>query len=79
MFQAYNNSNHKPVAMQIFQSENNMKPTNKLTRPRIKTSPKDHLDSVLDENLDSLLIKKQEPRYKEDATINFGLLINKSG
>ena len=79
MFQAYNNSNHKPVAMQIFQSENNMNPANRLTRPGIMASPKDHLDSVLGENLDSLLIKKQEPRYKKDATINYGLLINKSG
>ena len=47
-------------------------------RPRIKISPKDHLDSVLGENLDLLLIKKQEPRYKEDATTNYGLMIDKS-
>ena len=52
---------------------------NRLTRPEIKTSPKDHLDSVLGGNLDLLLIKKQEYLYKEDATINYGLLIDKSG
>ena len=32
-----------------------------------------------DENLDRLLIKKQEPRYSEDATTNYGLLVDKSG
>ena len=52
---------------------------NRLTRPGIKTSPKDHLDLVLGGNLDLLLIKKQEYLYKEAATINYGLLIDKSG
>ena len=39
-------------------------PTNRLTRPGIKTSPKNHLDSDSNGNLDPLLIKKQEPWYK---------------
>ena len=50
----------------------------RLTRPRIKTSPKDRLESVLSGNLNPLLIMKQEPWYSVDATINYGLLIDKS-
>ena len=46
--------------------------------PKIKISPKDRLDSVLGGNCDQLLVKKQEPWYKEDATTNYGLLIDKS-
>ena len=50
---------------------------NRLMRPGIKTSPKDRLELVLGENLDVLLIKKQEPWYSVYATSNYGLLINK--
>ena len=47
-------------------------------RPRITASPKDRLDSILGENHDPLLIKKQEPWSKDDSTTNYGLLIDKS-
>ena len=47
-------------------------------KPEIKTSPKDILDSVLGENLDPLLIWKQESQYNVDAAINYGILIDKS-
>ena len=50
---------------------------NRLIRPKIKTSPKDHLDSISGGYLDPLLIKKQELEYKEDATTNYGLFIDK--
>ena len=53
--------------------------TNRLTRPKIKRNTKDCLDSYLDENLNPLLIKKQEPQYSEDATTSYGLLVDKSG
>ena len=53
-------------------------PANRLTRPGTKTSLKDHLDSFLGGKHDPLLIKKQEPQYKKDATINYALLIDKS-
>ena len=53
-------------------------PTNRLTRPGTKTSPKDRLESDLDGNLDRLLIKKQETWYSVDATINYEPLIDKS-
>ena len=42
------------------------------------TSAKERLDSVLNKNCNSLLIMKQEPWYNVDATINYGLLIDKS-
>ena len=49
-----------------------------MTKPGIKTSPKDRLDSVMGGNCDLLLMTKQEPWYNVDATINYGLLIDKS-
>ena len=56
----------------------NTNPIKKLTKPEIKTSPKDRLDSILGRNRDLLLIAKQEPWYKDDVTINYGILIDKS-
>ena len=51
---------------------------NRLTRPKIKTSPKDRLDSDLNGKFGPLLIKKQEPWYSVDVTINYELFIDKS-
>ena len=50
---------------------------NQTSETQIQVSPKDRLDSNSNGNLDLLLIKKQEPWYKDDATINYGLLIDK--
>ena len=46
---------------------------------QIQVNPKNRLDLDSNENCDPLLIKKQEPWYKDDSTINYGLSIDKSG
>ena len=44
----------------------------------MKSASKRLVNDSLDGNLDPLLITKEEPWYKEDATISYGRLIDKS-
>ena len=52
-------------------------PVKKITKLGFKIAQKTVQISNLNGNYDSLLITKQEPLYKEDTTINYGILIDK--
>ena len=67
---------HKYIFYSVVAPDTN--PANNWQNPKINTSPKDRLDLVLSGNLDPLLIWKQEPQYKEDDTVNYGILLDKS-